>query len=49
VPLELLFVTIFYMGPNFFLSGLTLFSIFFGRKKLKRAKTWSDLFKDDEV
>lgn len=49
VPLEPLFIIIFYIGPDFFLSGLTLFLIFFGRKKWKRAKTWSDLFKDDEL
>lgn len=49
VPFEPLFIIIFYIGPDFFLSGLTLFLIFFGRKKWKRAKTWSDLFKDEET
>lgn len=48
VPLELLYDNFFYLGPVLSLIGLNLF-ILFRRKKLKKAKTSSDLFKDKET
>jgi hypothetical protein len=48
VPFKLIYEIFFILGPNFFAFGLVFFILFFGFKKLKQAKTWSDLFKNEE-
>ena len=49
VPLELLYYNFFYFGAVLSFIGFDLFYLFFRRKKLKKAKTSSDLFKDEET
>ncbi|MHA1499899.1 MAG: hypothetical protein ACTSRT_20410 [Promethearchaeota archaeon] len=49
VPLELLYDNFFYFGAVLSFIGFDLFYLFFRRKKLKKAKTSSDLFKDEET
>jgi hypothetical protein len=48
VPFKLFFIIFLDAVPFLVSIGLTLFYLFFGLKKLKHAKTWSDLFKEEE-